>query len=156
MSWLHRASPALALALLAYALLVLLTMGSPGLVGEVEAAQILDAPPAVLVHTQPPTWADPSRSPHAGHRLGGELLSLDASQVRPLESLRLGGLRLPLAVNTYTGGLPDWPARIVHALTGSRSLVQGLHLALGALVLVGVWWLARRQRAPVAAGAAVL
>lgn len=156
MDWLRRTAPALILAVVGYLLLAALTMRSPGVVGEVEAAQVLDAPPAVLVQVEPMVWADPTRSPHAGHRLGGDWLSLDASQVRPLESLRVGGVALPLAVNSYTGGLPDWPARILHLLTGSRQAVQILHLLLGAGLLVLVWYTARRQRSLVAGGAAVL
>ena len=89
----------------------------------------------------PPVWADPGRPVHAGHRLSLGPVHLDAAQVRPLESIAVGRsepealVRLPLAVNMYTGGLPDWPAAILHALTGSTRLVLLWHALLGALVL---------------------
>ena len=47
----------------------------------------------------------------------------------------IGSLSLPIAVNAYTGGLPDWPARLLHAATGSWRGVLLLHVLLGGLLL---------------------
>lgn len=128
---LAQVDPGLVLALLIYALLAAFTVGEVGLVGEVAIGWALGEPPAVLLSTEPLTWADGLRAPGGGHRLGPLL----ASQVRPTEALIIGPLSLPLAINSYTGGLADWPARLVWGLTGSTAAVTFLHVALGGLFL---------------------
>lgn len=123
-----------------------------GIVGEVSQSWVAAAPARVLVEASPPAWADGATPPSAGARLG----PLVASQARPIERLEVGPLRLPLAVNVYTGGLPDWPARLVYGLTGSNSAVVALHLLLGGALI----WLVHRfllaHASPGAAGAAAL
>ena len=113
----------LALALVLYTLLGLLTVNAVGPVGEVALGWSLEAPPRVVRSFEGSLADGPSFGP------------LKSSQVRPLERLDLGWTSLPLAVNTYTGGPPDWPARFAHRLGGQRGAVA-LHLGLGALLLV--------------------
>jgi hypothetical protein len=121
----RRAPPLfLLLALLIGAVLATTTVTQVGVVGEVAASWALESPPRVVVDWQGPLWAD--------YDTGW----LRASLVRPLERLQIGGLSLPLAVNSYTGGPPDWPARLVYALSGSTAMVTGLHVALGGLLMV--------------------
>ncbi len=130
-----RRPSALPLALALY-LLTALALGGLGVVGEVGAAWTWGPPPRVAVALEGghPTWSGPGHEPHAGHALG----PLRASWTRPTERLQVGSLWLPLAVNSYTGGPPDWPARAVHGLSGSWRAVRGLHLLLGAGLLVGM------------------
>lgn len=128
---LAQVDPGLALALVIYALLAAFTVTEVGLVGEVAVGWALGEPPAVVLATEPLTWADGLRAPSGGHRWGPLL----ASQVRPTESLIIGPLSLPLAINSYTGGPPDWPARLVWALSGSTAAVTFLHVALGGLFI---------------------
>ncbi|MEC7241669.1 MAG: hypothetical protein VXW32_10565 [Myxococcota bacterium] len=127
MFWSRRIPLSLFLAVGIYGVLALTTVNNVGIVGEVDGTWALEFPPKVLVGWENglPVWGDGSRS--------GPFV---ASQVRPLERLDFGGLQLPLAVNHYTGGLADWPARATHALTGSLEVVRGVHLFLGGLLLV--------------------
>lgn len=137
----------LALALALYGLLAVFTVREVGVVGEVAIGWGLGRPPAVLVQLDPPLWADGATPPTAGHALG----PLVASQVRPVEGLRLGPLALPLAINVYTGGLADWPARLVYALTASTGAVQVLHLLLGGLLIALVHRFLRFHGSPLSA-----
>jgi hypothetical protein len=130
---------ALPLALALYLIMCLCVRGM-GVVGEVALAWTWGPPPAVAVDlaADPIQWSGPDRQPHAGHRLG----PLRASQTRPLERVQLGAAWWPLAVNSYTGGVADWPARLVHGLTGSAGAVVLLHVLLGAgLLALMAWWL---------------
>ena len=81
---------------------------------------------------------------------------LHARQTRPIERLVLGPLELPLAINSYTGAMVDWPARVVHAITGRWSVVQAFHLLLGAGLLAGLFTFVRRHVGTSAAVAAAL
>jgi hypothetical protein len=90
-------------------------------------------------------WADGS---HAG--------PLVASQVRPLERLDFWGVQLPLAVNHYTGGLADWPARFTYALTESISAVRALHILLGGVLLALMHRFLRFHGTDIAAAVAAL
>lgn len=128
------------------------TVRAIGVVGEVDLSWGLGSPPTALVELSPPVYADGASAPSAGHRVG----PLVASQVRPIEGLRLGQLTLPLAVNAYTGGLPDWPSRLLFLLTDSRRLVTGLHVLLGGLLLALVHRFLRFRGTDVAAAVAVL
>jgi hypothetical protein len=123
-----------------------------GIVGEVSQSWVSAAPARVLVEVPQVAWADGTSQPTAGSQLG----PLVASQARPIERLEIGPLRLPLAVNIYTGGLPDWPARLVYSVTGSHRAVVAMNLALGAALI----WLVHRfllvHASPGAAGAAAL
>ncbi len=113
-------------ALVLLALLGATTVRSVGLVGETSLTWTQARPPqVVLEHTaEGPVMAD-----------GWSTGPLVASQVRPVERLELG-IPIPLAVNTYTGAPPDWPAAIVWSLTSSHRAVVVLHLALGGLFIV--------------------
>ncbi len=144
---------ALPLALILF-LLLASAMHGLGTVGEVAAAWTRGPPPAVAVAIEGgrPTWSDPGRRPHAGHALGPLL----ASQTRPTERLQIGGLSMPLAVNSYTGGPPDWPARLVHGVSGSRHAVLALHIGLGAGLLLVLGAFLRRFGFSDVPGVAVL
>ena len=143
--WSRRFPASIWLALALYVWLAATTVRNVGVVGEVAIGWAVDGSPEVVVGWDPVTLAD-------GHRVG----PLVASQVRPLERLSVLGLDLPLAVNTYTGGPPDWPARLVWAATGSVDAVVWLHVALGALLLVLVHRFLRFHGTDVAAAVAVL
>lgn len=144
----------LGLALVIYLALSWATVRAVGVVGEVAIGWGLGAPPDALVSLDPPLWADGAREPSAGHRAGPLVLS----QVRPLERLAIGPIDLPLAINRYTGGPPDWPALLVYRLTRSIGAVVALHVALGGLLIALVHGFVRRHAgaAPAAAAALVL
>ena len=115
-----------AVALLLLALLAATTVTTIGLVGETSVTWTLGHPPqVVLEHGDPPVMAD-----------GWASGPLVAAQVRPVERLELGPLTLPLAVNTYTGAPPDWPAAVVWRLTRDHRAVVALHVALGGLLVL--------------------
>ena len=133
----------LALALVLYTLLGLLTVNAVGPVGEVALGWSLGSPPMVLRSFDGELAEGPSLGP------------LKSSQVRPLERIELGPLSLPLAVNSYTGGPPDWPARLAHAIAGQRGAVA-MHLVLGALLLGLVHRFLRFHGTSGAGGLAVL
>ena len=157
----RRAPLSLWLALALYLGMAAFTVREVGVVGEVAIGWALGRPPVALVDLEPPRVADGdpgARTPasvewtSAGHRWG----PLVASQVRPVERLELGPLRLPLAVNSYTGGPPDWPARAAWLLTGRIGAVTALHVALGGLLLVLVHRFLRFRGTDVAAAVAAL
>ena len=140
------------MALLTYLVLAAVTVREVGVVGEVALGWSTGHAPRALVDANPPQWAEGTEASTVGHSAG----PLVASAVRPLEALRLGPLSLPLAVNTYTGGPPDWPARLVFALSGRPGAVTALHVLLGALLLVMVHRFVRAHGTDVAAAAATL
>ena len=126
MFWSRRFPLSLILALGIYLVLAMTTVKNVGVVGEVSASWGLENPPEVVVG-----WEDGEALYADGYKAG----PLVASQVRPLERIQLGPASLPLAVNQYTGGPPDWPARWVYGLTHSIDAVLWLHLFLGGLLL---------------------
>ena len=142
----------LVVALVVYVALAGGTVNAVGVVGEVATSWGTGRPAAVLVEVDPPRWADGAREPSAGDRLG----PLVASQARPIERLELGGLALPLAVNVYTGGLVDWPARLVVAATGWLEAATWLHVLLGAGLIVLVHRFLRSHTGDVAAAIGAL
>jgi len=142
----------LLLALGLYAMLAVLTVRDMGTVGEVAQSWRAGHPGLVVVGSDPLLWADGAAAATAGHRLG----PLIASQSRPIESIDLLGLQLPLAVNQYTSGLPDWPARILVAATGAPGSAVVLHLLLGALLIVLVHRFLRFHGTDIAATIAAL
>jgi len=114
----------LAAALAVYLFVSATTVRSVGLVGEVAIGWALPTPPTVLVALDPPVSGVESEG------------ILRAARTRPTERLVLpGGVEVPLAINAYTGGLADWPARIARAATGSLAAGLAVHVALGALLL---------------------
>lgn len=141
-----RRPPYLLLAALGlYVVLAWTTVTGIGVVGEVAATWGLEAPPRVVVEFDgEPVFADRQEG------------LLRASQVRPLERLQLGPIGVPLAVNQYTGGPPDWPARAVHAVTGSRAAVTATHVVLGGLLLLLLHRFLRFHGSPGSAGLAAL
>lgn len=106
------------------------TLTEVGVVGEVAASWA--QPPAVLISVDPRirSHGGAPGDGAAGRRLG----PLRWSPTRP--TLTLGPL--PLQVNAYTGGLPDWPTRAAVAAAGLPG-ARALHLLLGG-GLVGVVW----------------
>lgn len=134
-------------------LVLALCVGGMGVVGEVAAAWTWGSPLRVALDLDggQPTWSDPLLQPNAGHAVG----PLAASQTRPTERVQLF-VALPLAVNSYTGGPPDWPAGLVHFVTGSGHAVLALHFALGVGLLVALGGFLRRFGWPDAPGVAVL
>ena len=136
----------LLVACLLYAIFATRTAREVGVVGEVDIGWALETPPQVLVG-----WAPPVET-----QAGGAAGPVAARQTRPLESLVIGTRRLPLAVNAYTGGAPDWPARAARALTGSRAAGVAVHVALGGLLLVLAHRFLRFHGTPTSAGAAAL
>ena len=136
-----------ALAVLLYVVLGLTTVREVGVVGEVAIGWMSGPPPAVLLDLPDHTTTEDGAA---------NWPLLHASQTRPIERLELGGAHLPLAINSYTGGLPDWPARLLHAATGSTWLVQLLHLAMGAALLASLARFTERFAGRSAAGAVAL
>ena len=114
----------LLLALFVYGILSAITIQELGRVGEVAQSWTRGAPAQVVVSIDPILWADGAAAETAGHRWGPFV----ASQARPLETLNLGNLSLPLAVNQYTGGLADWPSLLALAATGSQLAPLMVHL----------------------------
>ncbi len=129
-------------ALLVYATLTLLTARGIGLVGEVAIGWALPDPPRVLVQIDPPVSADTAEG------------VLRAGRTRPTERLVLGSVEVPLAVNAYTGGAADWPARIARALTGSLTAGLVVNVALGGLLLALAHRFLRFHGTHIAAGLA--
>ena len=138
---------ALLFALGTYGALAATTVTAVGRVGEVDIGWALAEPPRVLVAWTPPTDSA------AG---GTSIPLLEARQTRPMESLLLGPLRVPLAVNAYTGGAADWPARLARALTGSRAAGASTVVALGGLLIALSHRFLRFHGTPAAAGGAAL
>ncbi|MDP2313384.1 MAG: hypothetical protein Q8P41_10795 [Pseudomonadota bacterium] len=120
----YRGSIAALSSVVAYFLLVVLTVRGVGLVGEVAVGWALPTPPVVLLTLDPPV---------SGAETTG---LLQAARTRPTERLVIGSAQVPLAINAYTGGAADWPARAARALTGSRTAGVVTHVALGALLLL--------------------
>ena len=58
---------------------------------------------------------------------------LKVASTRPMASLSIGDSHWPLAINVYTGGWPDWPARALSPL--GIGATQGLHLLGGAALI---------------------
>lgn len=142
-----RLEPGLIAALLLYMALGVSSVKEVGVVGEVELAWALPQPPRVLVTLDPVQSADGADPNGLGHRWG----PLVASQSRPVERLELGGCSLPLAINQHTGGLSDWPSRLLRAAGLPRRGVIALHVGLGALILAGLYRFVRAQSGPLAA-----
>jgi len=145
-------SVALWVALVIYLGLSTLTLREVGLVGEVVQSWSHGAPAQVVAAIEPWRWSSGEATDSVGHRWGPFV----ASQTRPIESLRLGAFSLPLAVNQYTGGVADWPARLLFSLTGSVAAVTGLHILLGGLLIVLVHRFLRFHGTDVAAAIGAL
>lgn len=136
----RRFTVALGLALTLYAVLGLGLIQNMGVVGEVawnwmDGRAALHHPASLQTHD----WG-PFR----------------ASSTRPMEALSIGSFVLPLAVNGYTGGLADWPARTLAALGLSYDATMVFHWFLGAIFIVLVHRFLRIHGSGIAASAAAL
>ncbi len=136
-----------AIALAVYFLLAATTVRDVGVVGEVAVGWLSGPPPTIVIDLDTLATTDEGAS---------DWPLLAASQSRPIERIKLGDQHLPLAINSYTGGLPDWPSRAVHAVTGSPFAVQALHIGFGALLILLVARGTERFAGPSAAGAVAL
>ncbi|MFZ5479842.1 MAG: hypothetical protein ACOZNI_23965 [Myxococcota bacterium] len=139
-----RVSIAALAAVVAYLALAACCAASVGIVGEVAIGWALPEPPRVLASLDPPGDGVARAGP------------FEARVTRPTASLVVGGARLPLAVNAYTGGPPDWPARAARAITGRVGAGQAVNVGLGALLLLLAHRFLRFYGSPIAAGAAAL
>lgn len=119
----------LAFGLVAYGAAAAFTVNEVGFVGETDIGWALESPPTVWAGWSPGEDTELSRV--------GPFV---ASDTRPTEVLAVGGASIPLAINDYTGGLSDWPARFVRAVSGQRDAGIAMHVALGGLLL----WLSHR------------
>jgi len=81
---------------------------------------------------------------------------LTAATTRPVETLQIGSFTLPLAVNFYTGGLADWPARIGASLGLSYDGTMILNLIFGGILIALVHRFTRTHGSGIAATAAAL
>ncbi len=133
-------------ALVLYGALAFGTVRAVGVVGEVDIGWALALPPRVLVQWSPPVESE----------AGGAWGVLEARQTRPLESVVLGSARIPLAINAYTGGAPDWPARLARAVTEERGAGVAVHVLLGGLLLALAHRFLRFHGTASAAGGAAL
>ena len=134
----HQARLALAIILIAFVGLCVFGIGTMGIVGEVAWTWMAAEPSSnlaiPLTHTE---WG-----PLAAH------------STRPMATLSIGNFKLPLAVNLYTGGLADWPARIL-SVFGFRATTV-LHVLAGALLIALVHRFLRIHASTIAACSASL
>lgn len=127
-----------------------LALGAPlgvGVVGEVWPPGQRGAPVPALVDVAPPRTVDA-----ASTRWGPFV----AAPIRPVERFEWGPVRVPLAINAYTGGLPDLPLRLSGALGGGAGAARAVHLALGCGLLLLVHRFLRLHAGPAAALAGAL
>lgn len=151
--WQRRLPPSVLFATLLYGLMAWIVANNLGLVGEVALGWSANQPPNVLVSVSPNLWADGTAQASAGDQFG----PLVANQVRPLEQIVVAGQwRLPLAINLYTGGMPDWPARLLFLLTQSPNAVLVFHVLLGGGLLMLVHRFLWFHGTPAIAGFAAL
>ena len=104
-----------------------------GIVGEVAIGW--SSKPNVIINTHPTTL-------DTGHEWGLFL----ARQTRPMESIGVFGYNIPLAINSYTSALPDWPSSILYSLVSSPQLIQIFHIILGGGVIALCMFLFRGKR----------
>ena len=79
---------------------------------------------------------------------------LTASSTRPMATLTIGSFNLPLAINLYTGGLADWPARLASPL--GWPAIMAVHLIGGAFFIALVHRFLRIHASAIAACCASL
>ncbi|MEC7985180.1 MAG: hypothetical protein VX278_08445 [Myxococcota bacterium] len=111
-----------------------------GIVGEV--AMGWGETPDVWSEIDPVVWGNAANSPSSGSVWGPFI----ANETRPQEQLRLGSYTLPLAMNQYTGGVWDWPSRIVYSIYPSPMAVRIFHILLGGVFIGWIAWLFKRER----------
>ncbi len=108
------------LALAAYLVVCGATVHGVGIVGEVAIGWALPAAPTVLSHLDPARDSAVERGP------------VTIRGTRPMVSVA----GWPIAINSYTGGLADWPARLVATSIGSPAAGAAVNVALGGLFLL--------------------
>ena len=113
----------IALILLLYLAIQTICFQEAGIVGEVAIGW--SSQPNVIINTHPITLDD-------GHEWGVLL----ARETRPRESLVLWGLSIPLAINSYTSAIPDWPSALIYSVFRSVEGVQYFHILCGAGLLL--------------------
>jgi hypothetical protein len=134
----RRTHLALMLALGVYLVLSLGQMTEMGVVGEVAWTWVGGHPNANLALPLPThTWGP-----------------FTAASTRPMASMAFGDFRIPLIVNLYTGGLADWPARLVAPL--GFEAISLIHILLGGLLILLVHRFLRIHGSGIAAGTAAL
>lgn len=89
-------------------------------------------------------------NPGEAHRFGPFL----AACGRPIESLRLGSLQLPIAVTPFIGGAAEWPGRILSATGAHHDATMMLHLGMSAMLIGLVHRFVRIHGSAIAANAA--
>ena len=108
--------------------------------------------PTVLSDTNPLSWSNARIEPSSGSSWG----PLNANETRPLEELQLGPVSLPLAINQYTGGLGDWPSRILFLLYPSPLFIRIWHVVLGGILIGIVAHIFLKKNRPIAGYVAAL
>ena len=73
-----------------------------------------------------------------------------------METITIGEFQLPLMLNTYTGAIADWPARILAALGTGYETTMVFHWALGGLFVFLIHRFLRIHGSGIAASAAAL
>jgi len=61
---------------------------------------------------------------------------LRARETRPTELLNIGPVQIPLAINSYTSALPDWPSRVLYQLIPDPNILKLWHITMGAMLLI--------------------
>lgn len=102
---------------------------SIGWVGEVSIGGLASEVPHVLESTEPMLWSDK------------EVGFLRESSTRPMLRMQWGQNWLPLAINQYTGGLSDWPARMLTVIGVEAQHTRWLYSiwAAGLCCFIMVW-----------------
>ncbi len=129
------------LALVAFFVMCGTTVHGVGLVGEVAIGWAAPSAPQVLSHLSPPSDTAVDHG------------ALTVRGTRPM--LSVGSW--PIAINSYTGGFADWPARAATTLTGRWQVGAGLNVVLGGLfILLAARFLRFHGTEPAAAAVAWL
>jgi hypothetical protein len=130
----------LAIALVFYFVLSLGFITEMGIVGEVAWSWMVGQPgPVEIIGENTHQW---------GPFIGG--------YTRPIERLQIGELSLPLAINSYTGGLADWPSRMLAACGATLQTTMIAHTMLAALLIILTHRFLRIHGSKIAASASVI
>ncbi|MGC6510452.1 MAG: hypothetical protein ACON4U_18690 [Myxococcota bacterium] len=108
-------------ALLVCCLLSPILFSEIGIVGEVYIGAHAEQVPYVLEQTAPLEWSDRSNG------------LIRAASTRPMLRIQFGDSWWPLMINTYTGGLADWPGRLFMKLGGKVQYARWFYSVWGGL-----------------------
>lgn len=102
-------------------------------------------------------WLDGSQTLHGSssettHDWG----PLHASTEPPVETLKMGHLHIPLAINPFTGGIGTWPAHLAAFVGISHDASHGINLLLSCLLIALVHRFVKLRGSAIAAHAAAL